>query len=87
MARRSSVAILGGIMMLVVGIIGLSNAAESAESNALNSGNNSAEAYNATEGVFNGLGQAMGPGVAMMGIAAFVLIALAYLYASMQSGR
>jgi len=74
-------------MMLVVGVIAISNAAQSSESNAMNSSQNAQDAYNATEGVFNGLGQAMGPGVAMMGVAAFVLIALAYLYVSMQSGR
>jgi hypothetical protein len=74
-------------MMLVVGLIAVSNAAESSESNAMNSSQNAQDAYNATEGVFDGIGQAMGPGIAMMGIAAFVLISLAFLYAAMKSGR
>jgi len=87
MARRSSVAILGGISMLFVGIIAVSMAAQSSESNALNSSENAGQAYNATEGVFNGLGQAMGPGIVWMGVGAFVLISLGYLVYAAQSGR
>lgn len=87
MARRASVAILGGISMLFVGFIAVSTAAQSSESNALSSGNNSADAYNATEQVFNGLGQAMGPGVVWMGIAAIILISLGYLVVASNSGR
>lgn len=87
MARRASVAILGGITMLFVGFIAVSNAAQSAQPNAMNGSQNAQDAYNATEGVFNGLGQAMGPGVVWMGVAAFVMIALGYLYLASQSGR
>jgi len=87
MARRASVAILGGISMLFVGFIAVSNAAQSSESNAMNSSQNAQDAYNATEGVFNGLGQAMAPGVVWMGVAAFIMISLGYLYLASQSGR
>ena len=87
MARRSSVAILGGISMLFVGIIAVSMAAQSSESTAMNGSQNAQDAYNATEGVFNGLGQAMGPGIVWMGVGAFVLISLGYLVYAAQSGR
>lgn len=80
-------AILGGISMLFVGVIAISNAAQSSEQNAMNSSQNAQDAYNATEGVFNGLGQAMGPGIVWMGVAAFVLISLGYLVYAAQSGR
>jgi len=73
--------------MLFVGFIAVSNAATSSRANAQNSTEEASQAYNATEQVFNGLGEAMGPGIVWMGIAAFIMIALGYLYLASQSGR
>jgi len=73
--------------MLFVGWFALSNAASGVESTALNSSNASATAYNATAGITSGLGQAFGPAIVWMGIAAIVLISLGYLVAVSSNGR
>lgn len=82
---RTSVAILGGISVLVVGFFGLAEASRSAGNQPLNG--SEADALNATDGVFTGLGQAFAPGIVWLGIAAIVLVFLGYLVAAGQFGR
>ena len=78
---RASVAILGGISILFVGVIAISNGAQEAYDPAVTNGTNeTAAAYNATEGVFEGITTAGGDAVVWMGVAAFILIALGLLY-------
>lgn len=77
---RVSVAILGGVTILLVGWYGISQAASQAYDTAvLNGSNESQVAYNVSEGVFEGLGQAAGPGIVWVGAAAFVVVALGLL--------
>jgi len=73
--------------MLFVGFIALSNAAQDVEPTALNGTNASATAYNTTEGIINGLGQAMSPAVVFGGVGAFVVVVLGYLVVAGNSGR
>lgn len=82
---RTTVAILGGITVLFVGFISMSEASQSAGNQSLNG--SEADALNTTDQVFNGLGQAFGPGIVWMGIAAVILIFLGYLVVAGRSGR
>ena len=85
---RATVGILGGISVLFVGFMGLAEQAGQTEDAAVTNGtNSSAEAFNATTEVFGGLGQAAGPGIVWMGIAAVILIALGFLVVAGNSGR
>ena len=85
---RSSIGILGGISILFVGFYGLSEQAQQTEDVAVANGTNStASAFNSTTEVFGGIGQAFGPGVVWMGIAAVILIVLGFLLAAGNSGR
>ena len=84
---RASIALLGGTSILFVGIFAISNAAQSSESTALSASNESANAYNATTGITEGITQAAGPGIVWMGVAAFIVIALGYLVVSSGRGR
>jgi len=73
--------------MLFIGFFALSNAASEVETTALNSSNASANAYNATTGIVDGLGQVAGPAIVWMGVAAVVLVALGFLVVASNSGR
>jgi len=74
--------------MLFVGFYGLSESAQQSKDVAVTNGTNAtSSAYNTTSEVFGGLGQAMGPGVVWMGIAAIIIIALGYLVVAGNSGR
>jgi len=85
---RTSVAVLLSIVILFGGITAVSNSAQESQDVAVTNGtNNTAAAYNMTEDVYTGVGQAMGPGVVWMGIAAIILVALGYLVVAGQSGR
>jgi hypothetical protein len=85
---RATVGILGGISVLFVGFYGLQEQASQTQDAAVTNGTNaSASAYNTTTEVFGGLGQAAGPGVVWMGIAAVILIALGFLVVAGNSGR
>lgn len=84
---RSTLGILGGITMLFIGVIAVSQAAQQSESTAMNSTNGGAAAWNATTGVVEGLGQAAGPAVVYGGVAAVILIACGLLYAATAGAR
>lgn len=84
---RSTLGILGAITMLFIGLIAISTAAQQSESVAMNSTNGGAEAWNATTGVVEGVGQAAGPAVVYGGVAAVILIALGLLYVSTAGAR
>jgi hypothetical protein len=85
---RSIIGILGGIVTLFVGYLGLSEAAQQSQDAAVTNGTNaSASAYNATNAVVDGIGQAASPAVVWMGIGAIILVALAVLVTAGSSGR
>lgn len=85
---RTSVAALGGIVVLFVGFFGLQEAASQSKDAAVTNGTNSTSAaWNTSTEVFGGIGQAMGPGVVWMGIAAVILVALGFLVVAGNSGR
>lgn len=85
---RSTVAILGGISVLFVGFYGLSESAQQTKDVAVTNGTNAtSSAYNATTGVFGGIGEAASGGIVWMGIAAIILVALGYLVVAGNSGR
>lgn len=85
---RSLMAVLGGIVFLVIGVFSISTIANSTKDVAIQNGTNeSAEAYNATTGVLEGLTQTAGPAIVWMGVAAVVLVALGFLVYAGQSGR
>jgi len=83
---RATVGILGAITMAFVGFIALSRAADESRAEAMNS-TAGGDAYNATTGVLDGVGQALAPGLVWMGVAAVVLIALGLLYTSTRGAR
>jgi len=85
---RASIGLLGGITVLFVGFYGLSEQAQQTQDAAVTNGTNStASAFNSTSTVFDGIGQAFGPGIVWMGVAALILIALGFLLAAGRNGR
>jgi len=85
---RTSVAALGGIAVLFVGFFGLQEAASQSKDAAVTNGTNSTSAaWNTSTEVFNGLGQAFGPGIVWFGIAAVIIVALGFLVMAGNSGR
>jgi len=85
---RTTVSILAGISILVVGFFGLQAQATNVKDAAVANGTNaSAEAYNMTSGIFEGIGQAASPGIVWFGIAAIVLVGLGFLVVAGNSGR
>lgn len=85
--QRATLAVLLSIVLFFIGLIAVSNAAQSSKDTAMNSSQASADAWNATTGVWDGLGQTAGPAVAIAGIAAVVLISLGFLVTAGRSGR
>lgn len=83
---RTSVGLLGGVIMLFVGIRGLSLAGQRSQDHAYNSSNASAEAWNTTDAVFSGIGEGAFGGWALIAIAAFLLIAVALTLTAARSG-
>lgn len=83
---RATLGILGAITMLFIGIVAVSTAAQQSESRAMNSTNGGAEAWNATTGIVEGVGQAAGPAVVYGGIAAIILIVCGLLVMASRSG-
>jgi hypothetical protein len=74
--------------VLFVGFTALAEQAGQTEDAAVTNGTNaSASAFNSTTEVFGGLGQAAGPGIVWMGIAAIILVALGFLVVAGSSGR
>lgn len=86
---RTVVSILGGISILFVGFFALAEAASQSKEAAVTNGTNASEAaWNMSTDVFGGLGQAAGPGIVWMGIAAIILVFLGFLvYAGQSGGR
>lgn len=85
---RATVGIFGGIVTLLVGFYGLSEASSQTKDAAVTNGTNaSSSAYNTTNAVVDGIGQAASPAVVWMGIAAIILVALAVLVTAGSSGR
>lgn len=85
---RTVVAVLGGIVMLFVGWFGLSEAAQQTQDTAVTNGTNATgAAYNATTGIFEGLGATAGPAIVWMGIGAAIIVALGFLVIAGNSGR
>lgn len=85
---RASVAILLAIVMMFVMLTALGTQAGLTEDAAVQNGTDeSAEAYNMTTQLYNGTGQALGPALAIGGVAAVVLIALGYLVKAGGRGR
>ena len=83
---RTSVGLLGGVIMLFVGLRGLSLAGQRSQDHAYNSSNASAEAWNTTSQIFSGVGEGAFGGWALMAIAAFLLIATATALTAARSG-
>lgn len=83
---RVTVAVGLGVLMMFIGVSALSQSAQQAEPTAMNS-SGGGDAYNLSTEVFDGIGQAAGPGVVFMGVAAIVLVALGVLVAAGRSGR
>jgi len=79
---RTSVAALGSITILFVGVFAISESAQQSKETALNASNSSADAYNMSSEVFNGVLQGGGNGIVYFGVAAVVLVALGVLVAS-----
>jgi hypothetical protein len=74
---RTTVGALGGVVMLFVGLTGLSLAAERSKDHAYNASNASQEAWNLTTQTFGGIGEGALGGWALMAIGAVVLVATA----------
>jgi len=85
-AMRTSVGLLGGIIILMVGIRGLSLAGQRSQDHAYNSSNASSEAWNTTDAIFSGVGEGAFGGWALMAIAAFMLVAVALTLTAARSG-
>ena len=85
---RTVIGTLGGISVLFVGIFAISQAAQQAKGPAVENGTNATgSAYNTSTEVFGAIGQTAGPGVALMGIAAVILVFLGFLVYVGRSGR
>jgi hypothetical protein len=85
---RTSVAALGGIVILFVGFFGLSQQASQVKDVAVTNGTNAtAGSYNLATEVFGGLGITMSSAVVWMGIAALILVVMGYLVVAGNSGR
>jgi hypothetical protein len=82
---RTVVAALGGITVLFVGVIAMSESAQQAEP-ALNTAAAN-ESYAAAEQVFGGVAGGGGQAVVWAGIGAVVLVALGFLLVAGRSGR
>lgn len=84
---RSSVALLGGIVTLFVGWQALGTAADNSQSAAVQNGtNSSAAAWNMSESIYSGLGEAAGPSIVWMGVGSLILIACGTLVVAARGG-
>lgn len=85
---RTSIAALGGIVILFVGFFGLSQQAQQVKDVAVTNGTNAtSSSFNMTTNIFSGAGQAASGAVVWAGVAAVVLVALGYLVVAGNSGR
>ncbi len=84
---RTTVASLLSIVILFVGVFAISESAQQSKGTAMNSSNASADAWNTSVGVFEGMGQAS-QGIVWFGVAAVVVVALGFLvFAGASGGR
>lgn len=83
---RTSVALLGGIVILFVGWQALGTAADNSEQAAQNGTNSSSAAWNMSESIYSGLGEAAGPAIVWMGVGAFVLVSCGVLVVAAGGG-
>lgn len=85
---RTSIAALGGITILFVGVFAIGTQAELVEGTAMNSSaNGSSAAYNTSQTVFEGLTGAAGPGAAFGAAAAVVLVCVGIAFVAYGGAR
>jgi hypothetical protein len=84
---RTSVATLGGITFLFVGFMALAESAGQTQSTAYGAGSGASSAWNMTNQVFAGTGEAAAPAIVWAGVAAFILVALGFLYTATGGAR
>lgn len=85
---RTILAIVMAIAVIFVGAYALSYQAQGVQDVAVDNGTQAtADAYNLTTDVTEGLVQVYSPALVFMGIAVIVLVALAYLVVAGRSGR
>lgn len=84
---RTSVGILGGIIVLFVGFMALAESAGQTQSTAYGAGDSASSAWNMTNQVFAGAGEAAAPAIVWAGVAAFILVALGFLYTATGGAR
>jgi len=85
---RVTVGVLLAIVILFGGFTALSMQADQVQDTAVTNGTNqSAEAYNLTSQLYNGVGQGLSEGLVYMGIGAILVVALGYLVVAGKSGR
>jgi len=80
---RASIAALGSISILFVGVVAISESAQQADPEVSSQAGN--ESFQLATDVFGGIGQA-GVGIVWFGVAAVVLIALGMLVVAGQQG-
>lgn len=83
---RASIGILGSIAIFFVGLVAVGLEADSVQSSALNASNTSSNAYNATRGVFEGIGAVGGQAIAIVGVIVFLLLC-AGIWVTVYGGR
>jgi hypothetical protein len=84
---RTSVGILGGITVLFVGFMALAESAGQTQSTAYGAGDSASSAWNMTNQIFAGAGEAAAPAIVWMGVGAFILVALGLLLAGAGGAR
>lgn len=82
---RTTVGVMLGVVIMGIGLPALSFAAQDAEEPAQNT-TNGGDAYNLSTDVFGGIGDAAGPGIVFMGVAAIVIVSLGILVVAGRSG-
>lgn len=83
---RTTVASLGSITVLLVGVYAISESAQQSKDTALNASNSSSTAWNVSNDVFNGVLQGGGEGIVWFGVAAVIIVALGFLVTAGRSG-
>jgi len=88
MALRAILAIVLAVLVIGMGLVALGYQANAVEDAAVTNGTNeSAEAYNLTTDVLEGMGETFGPGVVWFGVGVIVLLSLGFLYYHAVPGR
>lgn len=86
---RTSVAVLLAVVIVFMGVFALSIQSDRVADTALsnNSTNATSDAYNTTNGVFEGVLGAMSPALVWMGAGAIILVSLGVLVGAHSGGR